>query len=291
MSNTSRRGFTLLLTLVLLAIAATAMAAVARRSLSAAAQAEIAEQALQAKWAERSLTPLVNEAEVALDSGAGRSPVDTDRRKPSTTTLTTRLGELNIELTFADEQAKLPVNRLIDELGTDETGRLLRRQLASEVERTVELRSIDRFVRQLNDIDDDRPAVESFSQLFASGPANLRTDAADARRASEQCTLWGEGTFNLERVSSETLAATLGPTLTRRDAQQLIEAAAEGSLDEALSDLIQSDEARARIVPWLTVGTQTTSLWIRLEGLKREHQLLIVRDDSASPPRLRRLAW
>lgn len=290
-----RRAFALLLTLVLLALAGTVLATVTRRIYAEVEQAHHAQAELQRRWASATLAPLVDRAdEVLTADGAASAPGLIGVRRPASREIKTTLGGLAVSLTFADEQAKLPVHHLVAEHGPDETTRRLRGLLPGELATRVWLRPIDTFTARLNGLPlpPQTPAFHAFSQVMTAAVNTPdRLDGEDARLLAGSVTLWGGGKLNLRRVDPQTLQAALSPDLDLAQARQLTMLATDpASLDETLRRLALSDRVRQRVRSRLTTQSEVHSLWITLTDDHRAFHELIVHEHGPAN-RSRRLHW
>src|SRR3954469_11264965 len=101
-----RRGYALLMVLLVLALAAAALAGVCRLSLEKAVRASRAAEDLQRRWGVITCrSVLLPRAEDVLSAAQADGPTAETRRE-------IRLGDLSFTLVFGDEQAKANVNLL-----------------------------------------------------------------------------------------------------------------------------------------------------------------------------------
>ena len=121
-----RRGYILLTTLLLLALAATAMVGVSRRSLTLALEASRAEEDLQRRWgvltSQSVLLPMAGDI-------LGKAEQQEKRSLPSTA-ISFHLGRQAFTFVIFDEQAKFNVNTFFQKKQSVETERALRQLLS-----------------------------------------------------------------------------------------------------------------------------------------------------------------
>ena len=248
-----RTGFVLLMTLLILAVAAAAMADVSRRSLRRALEANDAEQALQQKWAATSVRrTLLPRAALVINGAEQRT------RRPAATVRTDLfLGDgpslTPVSLLFGDEGAKLNLNTLYER---DRRG--LQRSLTSLFDTgplRVELRpnppGRDELAAPV-------PPFESFGQVFdAPSPAALAG-------ASAEVTLWGDGKLDYRRASAAVLAEGLTGELGRGEVGRLVQlrdTPAGQTLAGLFDALALPQRDRDRLAARLTESASTFSLW------------------------------
>ena len=110
-----KRGFALLLTLLLVVLVAASLAGIARFSMLKAVEAQDATEALQRRWAILSAqctlaprVPLLLEAAQASTQGK-----PSNNAFPAERRIVCRLADIEYELVVTDEQAKVNVNTLL----------------------------------------------------------------------------------------------------------------------------------------------------------------------------------
>lgn len=262
-------GFALLLTLMLVMMAAIALAAVARQSATEALSAQEKTEALQRRWAVTScratLLPRVDRLMDRADQGplgSDGEPAAVDERPPPSATrwVTIELAGGRYDLVLTDEQAKYHPGRQFDDrsgvrnalsslsgssVGAD--GRRLRVAMRPMIDREADGTPIEREARSGDD--DERPErIETYAgygQLFDSPAPALLVGGPDRPGAAMRLTCWGDGRLNLKRAPSAVVERVLGPVL-----------GAEG-VDEVLDARLQAPHGEAE--DWLAVVTQATA--------------------------------
>ena len=255
----TQRGYVLILTLVVLAIAGTLLAAACRASLRKALLAARAERELQARWGMLSCrAALLPQAERVFEEQ--EEPVTTIRRE-------IRLGSQRFVLVFGDEQAKANVNTLWRG-GRAEAERAVRALTqAAGVNHQIELRpAITSRTADAAPDDEPPPPFIALGQVFGDmRPEELAGINRDARSAVQNLTCWGDGTLNFTRASRAALVAVCGQHLGGADVEKLLKFRAEqpesGSAD-ALDQLNLPEERRTAIEDLLSDSSTCYSLWI-----------------------------
>jgi type II secretory pathway component PulK len=260
-----RHAYALLLVLFVIALAATAMAAVCRMSLEKSMQASRAQADLQRRWALLTCrSVLLPKAEAII------------ARSKASTSQVAREIHLNgqpLTLIFGDEQAKANVNLLYAQGGLSGAEREVRAVVeASNASMAVELRPIPGRGKSFGTSDasdDDPPAFEGFAQVFAAQqamPASLLTAGrGTAPPVAALLTCWGDGSLNLRRASADAVRAVLSRRLAAGEITRLLDLRAKNP-DLESSDLLDalalSEPRREAVEDLLTSESSCHSLWI-----------------------------
>ena len=311
--SSSRGGYVLVMTITLLAIVATLLAGVARRSTGAAAQANRETEALKRRWAMRSVTrTLLPQSERLL----GKANDGAAAPKPHLVE-TLEMNGNTLHFAIMDEQAKLHAGSLFYRRGREGTRQTIGELTAGAVRGTsVRVRPFEKALqrrRQLtsardgdpanngrvdgnadpfdeagdgdddqNAQDDRRPrAFGSFGQLFVSPEPDrlLRFSGDKLSGPAAALTCWGSGKLNYRRAPAAAIKHQLTPPLTLSEVQQLLELRREKDdlpLSEAIARLQPDEAARRKLDDLLTDGSRAHALWQRLEMEARSHDRLDV---------------
>ncbi len=228
-SRAFNRGYVLLVTLGLLVLSTTLLVAVARTAVRHVADAKLAEQQLQRKWAiesaKRAVLPFSEQVLSTVEL--------VERRPVPSVTADVRLGEWTVSLTVADEQAKANVNTLLEKDKAADAEDRLRRTLSG----TLAIAHV-RLRLGPDDLTRGPPGPDGEPRLTVlSGWGQVFDDVSEevvrppgGRSPLDLLTLWGNGGLNIMRAGPETMRAALTPSLTALQIQRLIKAR-----DEALS--------------------------------------------------------
>jgi hypothetical protein len=293
--RTRHRGYVLLLTLLLLAIAAAALAGVCRLGLEKSVRAARAQEDLQRRWGTLSLrTALLAKAPLVFASPGPARGAESRMR--------IGLGGQPVELVFGDEQAKANVNMLQARDGPASADRVVRQlaQAAGAAALRVELRpvapepsDVDAADEKAPDPDPNalpdftvEPVFESWSQVFRrAGPDDLIGRRGPLPSIAANLTCWGDGMVNVRRASPEAIRAACGKWLRPAEIAKLV-AAREKDPDfdvwETLDALNLSEARREAADRLLTEESTCYSLWIVTRAGGREWYDLAVADVTAA---------
>jgi hypothetical protein len=275
----------LLLTLMLLAVAAAALAGACRAALQKMVLATRAQEDLQRRWGVVSCrAALLPKAERVLAAAAG------DRTSPETRVDVT-LGRQSMTLVFGDEQAKANVNLLYalgKRDGTDQAVRGIVGTTSADVR--VELRPIviqapideltepepPKHPLRANSDEQDRldfevqPVFEAWGQVFpGSKPTALLRRRGTSPSVASSLTCWGDGTVNVRRASSETLSRVCDKVLRPAEVRNLIAARDKDpdfDLWEAMDTLNLPEDRYDNAEQLLSDRSACFSLWIITRG-------------------------
>jgi hypothetical protein len=274
----------LLLTLMLLAIAAAALAGACRAALQKAVLATRAQEDLQRRWGVVSMrAALLPKAERVLAASG-------DRMSPEARVDVT-LGGQPLTLVFGDEQAKANVNLLYALGKRDDTDQAVRGIVGTTgADVRVDLRPIliqppdDQLTEpespkhplRSNSDEQDlldfevQPAFEVWGQILPDArPAVLLRRRGTSPSVAGSLTCWGDGTVNVRRASSETLLRVCDKVLRPAEIHKLIEARDKDpdfDLWETMDTLNLSEDRYANAEQLLADRSACFSLWIVSRG-------------------------
>jgi len=266
----ARRGFALVMVLLVLVLAGAALAASARRSCDRALAAVEATEQVQLKWAMLSARAVgMAGAETWLTETAeeAEAPVTVARRRVT-------LGGLQLDLVAADEQAKANVN-LLSARGGDGGGR---GNSGGDADLADALRGLQGRERRalLVQLRPQTPRegvisalarrYESFDQVFAAAEPSALVDAGGEDPCpTDRITCWGNGRVNVRRADREVMRYALAGLVTETELDAMCRLRLERpgcAADEMLAALELPD---ARLAPLAKAVTDTSlchSLWI-----------------------------
>lgn len=274
--RTAKRGFVLVMVLVVLAVAGSLLAAVAHRTTLRSAQAGEARSALQRKWAFRSLQAVCfARAEEMLkeDTTDLAPPPVTARRRLS-------LGGTEFTVIVADEQAKANVNLVAAR--RDKDG--LRACVSALSGGGWTLQVIPRPVEEKSAAIRSVPMrYASLEQVFfgVKGPMDLL--GAEMRGGpAEKLTAWGNGKVNFRRAEASVLREALEGVLDEYEVHHLVtlrEAMPSAGLSDILKQLDLKKETLAEAEKSLVDASACHSVWIVAGGKTRQWHRLYVRQE------------
>jgi|GEM_PF-1033965 len=308
----SQHGFALLLTLVLLMIAAVTLSQVARQSAGDALHALDASEALQRRWAVTSCraTLLPRAAGVLASAAYGPeddegSPLTLARRQPPGTDLrvSCELAGVAYELVFTDEQAKYNPTA-IGVLQLDGKPLISKQalhtamlELSGAREDPKRLGGGSVVLRPMVDLDgldkdktanpnpsqDELPAVfGAYGQLFEGVGAQHLLGEAGHRGAATNLTCWGDGRLNLYRAPKAVIKRALVPVLGSEAVTEFLVVRHETpdlTPKDWINTLTQvSPERRAFAESLVVERSQTQGLWVVAHGRTRSWYTFSVRE-------------
>ena len=292
-TDKKKRGFVLLITLLLVAVAGTSLAVLTRKSLREALSAKSAVASLQRRWGaiscEASLLPIV---EAALTDAQEKNNAVQPILRYSLT-----LGGQPFELTLADEQAKVNVNTLVSHRGKrvaqDEIKALVRRQ-GSRVK--VKLNPHNTSLGSEVPGVPAMPLFGSFAQVFPNMSPDELIDSGEALYSPvDQVTCWGDGRINFRRASSQAMAVVCSGVLAPQDIDQLISIRTQSpqiELTEAMSQLSLTEKKLEKAQALLADGSLCHSLWVSVRtGDRWRHKLTIFESDANGTGRVYNMMW
>ncbi len=289
----NRSGYALIMTLLLLAMAAIILVGTARKSVLRALEAQQAVDELQRRWVVQSCRhTLLERAEVALDPEAAYP----DRHKQSSKSglaraqqrLHTRLNEMDYELVFTDEQAK----RNLNNLSAAQAIELVKRRGGAPKPSAHDPAQAGPLVRLRPLIGTANSgggrALRAYGQVLENpDPAKLIGTAKQLGWATDW-TCWGTGRVNI-RNASDAVVAHVGVDLV---GSRLVDALLDARRDEPDAPLSKwldqlgglDDKQRNALTGTLTESSDCYGLWVVAHGSGRSWYSLLVGVRSARDP-------
>ncbi len=281
-----QRGYILLMTLLLLAVAGIALAGASRTSLDKALRAKEAQRTLQRRWGILSChAAFLARAEDLLNQAQEQSGEPVSRVRVRLT-----LGQQEFEVVVADEQAKMNANWLYEQRGRERTETSVRKLagLSGDGIRVRLTPTPQPEPQEGQSPEQQLPALGSFAQIFPSAtPTQLigtphRPEAA----ASAYVTLWGSGKLNFRRATRPVLKQVCQGLLIDNQIEDLISTRRDTpdlSLNEALNQLALTKEKKDQLEPLLTDQSGCHSLWITVhDGYRSWHRLDVLASTTGS---------
>jgi hypothetical protein len=275
-----RSGYVLIMTLVLIVLAALCEVGLVRRSLQLATRAIQTQASLQHRWAAASCRKLLlDRAEDLLKPIEGPDPTwPTPKRLQFEFTL----AGSTYQVFLSDEDAKANLNTLHERLPAKAF------QLATALagqEYPLQWRP-DRSKRARQ----TRKWFASWGQVFDLASIWHSGDLPSLYRSTEKITCWGDGRLNIRTASDRVLQTLVGEIVGQDVAHKLIEARAE-AVDLELPALLKSLALRGtklrKLRGLLTDRSSCYSLWLALDnGQRRCYHLWIRGDRTAAGPLL-----
>ncbi|MEM8738836.1 MAG: hypothetical protein AAGG38_10225 [Planctomycetota bacterium] len=274
------RGYVLLLTLVLLAMVATGLAGIARRSHAAALEANRLERDAQRRWLATSARQLLPEADQLLIAWNEASATSSASARAEFD-----LGHHRVSLTLGDEQAKANLNTLwtrYDPAVVRAKATALAASSRNGSGSTPHLRPIGAFEAKAAGTSLDWPAFVSLEQvLTADGLHRLLQTPSPETSLLDYVTLWGGGRLRIDRASRPALEAVLTPLLSPGQVDRFLAERFEnpplGSRVTDVSGLRLTDRQREQLTGYITAKSSCFSVRLRLDDQRRIYTHLAVR--------------
>jgi hypothetical protein len=275
----SRRGYVLLMTLVLIVIAVLCLAGLARRSLQLALDAKEAQDELQRRWLALSCREmLLDHAEelfIQAEDAVDRRP-QWPASKDSSAVFST--AGMQVRVVLGDEDAKLNLNSLYARRPDDVRPLLIRYaggslapKLAPDVRPEAKRR---------------KRSFASWGQVFDLAAVFSQGHGAELMTATGDLTCWGDAKPNIRRSSDAALQEAATLALNREAARKLVTARADFEGDLLLPELLakldlrRTDQMKLRSA--LSDRSSCYSLWLELETPRRRWYYLWVQGDPAA---------
>jgi len=272
-----KSGFVLLVVLVVLAIAATVLAATARRCGSRAMAAGEMAREIQLRWGTISLKNLcLNSAGSLLNS----TTADDGPARRIGKSLD--LGGVRFQLVIADEGAKANVNLLAAQKTIGDLEPALM-DLQADCRRVlpVVLRPVAPAGGRISALP---MRYISLSQVLGfKHPAELIDPQSQEPSASDRLTCWGNGLVNFKTAPRQILRAVAGEVLSEGYIEKLRKLVAQKptcSLAEAIKHLELNDDRAKKVRDLLTDRSSCFSLWVIADDGSRTWHRLYVRSSA-----------
>lgn len=271
-----RRGFALVMVLVLVMMCGVMLAGFAGRSGMAALGARDAAEDLSRRWAVTSLRATVlSRAEAILAEREERDEGRDGARVVREVRVVCHLGGMDHAVVVTDEQAKARVDRLVGDRGERAASGVVRRLAgASRLGMRVALRPV--VMRE-----GAAPEVVAWEQVFERVvPGEVVGDRFGQGLAGGGVTCWGDGKVNVQRAEDEVVKAAAEGVLGSRGVEDLLasrEADRFASLDEMLRRVRGMQPAlRQEVDRVLTDASLCHGLWVQTRGRQRDWVTLSV---------------
>ena len=257
----NRRGYVLVMTLGLLALAAISLATLARYSLETTIASQEAAEELQRRWGVLSVRRVISEraAEIIALQVPVKETSTPPWPKPAAVEAVFKLGELKFSVLVADEDAKLNLNA-VRANKPDQLATVIRR--ASFAGAALPLCPIPGT--------SVLPKIRSWGQVFEVAKASAEpTAAVRLMTVGRHLTCWGSGRLNLCRATDTALREAAGLILPAHQVGELLERRKTWSgqnLDELLSQLELRAPQLAAAHRLFETESQSYSLWITVEN-------------------------
>jgi len=293
-------GVVLLLTLFILAVAATLMATTARYALKQSLDADDVRNELQRRWGQASIESILEEAPRIFAEAGTSEKFAYPNPLPR---CSFELGQLEVELVFTDEQSKANLNQALareDRLALEKRLRDLTRDLDGRP--LIRLRPLDPMPGDGQHASEGsamfKPLV-TWSQVAGRSGVNQPKAGESRLGLADVATLWGSGRLNLRRASPESIDVALGAWLRPSQRQILRNALSDGSapsLSEIPSRLDLDEKQREQLGSYLAEDETCYGVWTTFRNERRAWRTFAVAANPggqppSAPSRLHRIVW
>ena len=274
-----RSGYVLIMTLVMITIAALSLAGLARKSLLLASESITAQRELQRYWGANSCQLLLlDQAEVIFENlETPHADGELPWPAPSRLSASVTLSGMRYRMWLFDEDAKLNLNTLTAQLPQ---------------QRRVMLSQLIGHQNPLQLSPDTSPAAKQQKRWFSSWGQLVDITQMGSGGAidslmelASELTCWGSGKLNIRRISDQTLLLVASKLVNQQVAQKLLEARTEAT-DIDWKELLKSLALKRRdalaLRAWFTDRSTCYCLWLELDDGQRLWYHQWVQGDRAS---------
>lgn len=285
-----RDGYVLIMTLVLITIAALSTVGVARQSLRLASESIEAQAQLQRHWGATSCRRLLleNADEIFLKL---EKEYETGKRPwpaPPLLHAQVQLAGINYRLWLSDEDAKLNLNTLTARLPAARrpilyhlAGNEIQLQLQPDLSPTAKRKK--RWFSSWGQ-------VLNVHEILSAGSVD------PLLQVTSEITCWGSGKLNIRRTSNEVLLAVSSKVVSQEVGQKLLEARQNTPVPK-LANLIKTLALRRKhevaLRSWFTDRSTCYALWLELDDGRRQwyHQWVVGDRTTAAQDPLISFTW
>ncbi len=275
----NRSGYVLIMTLVMITVAALSLAGLARKSLLLASESIAAERDLQRYWGANSCRRLLLDqaSEIFENLETPHTEGELPWPAPSRLSSSVTLSGMTYRVWLSDEDAKLNINTL--------TARLPQQR------RTI-LGQLMGHQNPLYLTPDTSPAAKQQKRWFSSWGQMVDITQMGSGGAidslmelASELTCWGSGKLNVRRISDQTLLLVASKLVNQQVAQKLLAArtvATDIDWKELLKSLALKRRDSLALRAWFTDRSTCYSLWLELDDGQRRWYHQWVQGDRAS---------
>tara|TARA_B100000941_G_scaffold290202_1_gene271526 strand:- start:1369 stop:2331 length:963 start_codon:yes stop_codon:yes gene_type:complete len=270
-------GYVLVLALLLIAMAASVLAIMARRSIFDASDVLNAQTNLQHRWAAYSLEKsLLPHASKVMQTLLEKQEQPQDKEPVTKVDFQLTLGGNAYQLTLSDEQSKANINQLLKNKGDAiQTAQAIRSLLNDAQISDIPNISLSPHIWTN---DPSSQSIQTLGQVFDSTtPQELCPFEAQNPCVMDFLTCWGDGKLNLHTAPEQVIKAVCIPLLGRGQIQKLL-TARQGNpqlkIDKALTDAGVAKDQIEKVKPLFTDQSNCYALWTRWETNRMTKQRL-----------------
>lgn len=287
-SPSQRRGFLLILVVVMIAICVMIMSRIASSSLRQAALANEEEREMRNRWASISLGRFGMQHAV-------RIPVQpyghSKHEAPQSTLLKVHLANKNWRLHVANEAGKVPVARLAARYDETVCNQIVDSLIAhSKYPVDIELRFPQRGAR----IADPNHPISTAASYRWEHWLHRWESTETVVHATEKLTLWGNGKINLRQASPETVDVMWRQLFGRsapRNLALVLNHPDSSNIEQVISAIALRESQAQTARDWFTLRGECYSSWVFCEDDRRFRTSLFVQWGSSEQREGRRYEY
>lgn len=270
-----RRGYVLVMTLGVIALAAISLGSLAQYSLGMASSAHDAAEELQRRWGLYSARlVLLEDAAEIIDAQVPAEQANTPPwPRPASISAKFNLGSYRFSVVLADEDAKANINTIYARKRDSTLSAI--RNLSASAGRAAPL------VR-LSPMTGNAKPFASWGQVFDLASLSTPNVADAVMDASQHITCWGKGRLNLRRASDSTVREIASLALSAKEVGELLELRQHWG-GQAIEDLFSQMELRRpqllAIKRLLSTESRHYSMWVEIDNGQRVRSYLYVEDN------------
>lgn len=285
-----RDGYVLIMTLVLIAVAALSVAGIARRSLLVATESIEAEHELQRHWGATSCRRLLLEKadEIFMKLEAPHEDGRLPWPAPSKISAQVELAGTTYRLWLSDEDAKLNLNKLRERFPKQS------RDIISQV--VDPLTPLQLSPDLSSQARQKKRWYSSWGQVVDLSRAWQAESLEPLMNTTTSITCWGNRKLNIHRVSDELLLLVASKVVTQGIGQKLLEARTKAtSLEwkELVKPLALKRKDELALKAWFDEKSTCYSLWLELDDGHRQwyHQWVLGDQGGSSQESILSFHW
>jgi len=274
-----RSGYVLIMTLVMIAVAALSLAGLARKSLLLATESIDAQRELQRRWGANSCRRLLLDqaGEIFEDLETPHADGKLPWPAPHQLSASVTLAGMKFRWWLSDEDAKLNLNAL--------TARLPKQRRAMLAQLTGHRNSLQLTPDTSHAAKQQKRWFLSWGQMVDVSQMGNKGTFDSLMELATKLTCWGSGKLNIGRVSDQTLLLVVSKLVNQQVAQKLLDARTESTnIDwkELVKSLALKRRDASALLAWFTDRSTCYSLWLELDDGQRLWYHQWVQGDRAS---------
>ena len=266
-------GYVLAMTLLLLAMAGTALTAVASHSHRRAIAAVRAQEGLQRRWGGITCADALLPRAPQLVEAIRQRPRAEAETAPDRGAFALQLGGQTFVVSAYDEQAKVNLNTLTSRLGGGGAGfeGAVRAVMGKDA---PALRLLPKRVTETDEAGKQHERMEfaSYGQVFGDAPAAVLMGRGKSPGLAAAVTCWGDGRLNVEHASPAAVAGLCATVLEPKEFEKFRRAqerAPTRKWDQLFMELKFMPEREKAMKELITTTSSCHTLWVVADATGR----------------------